>query len=56
MTIESRKKVMAHPKFKEIFEPYTSAIGIDQRPQLPDWEIFSLKYPGILPVDYAQER
>jgi len=29
LAMKSRKQVMEHPKFKELFEPYATAIGID---------------------------
>jgi ubiquitin-protein ligase len=35
--MESREQVMSHDKFKQIFEPYASAIGIDKEQNLPEW-------------------
>jgi len=35
--IKSREKVLSHDKFKEIFEPYAAAIGIDKEQDLPEW-------------------
>jgi ubiquitin-conjugating enzyme E2 J2 len=35
--IKSRKDVLEHPKFKEIFAPYADAIGINEEQNVPEW-------------------
>lgn len=35
--IDSRKKVLEHPKFQEIFTPYADAIGINNEPKVAEW-------------------
>merc|ERR1712029_320476 len=35
--INSRKEVLEHPKFKEIFGAYADAIGINEEQQVPEW-------------------
>merc|ERR1712029_531510 len=35
--IASRKAVLEHPKFKEIFEPYAEAMGITQEQDVAEW-------------------
>merc|ERR1712113_423763 len=35
--IDSRKKVLEHPKFKEIFGAYADAIGINEEPKVEEW-------------------
>jgi len=35
--IASRKQVLEHPKFKEIFEPYAEAMGITQEQDVAEW-------------------
>lgn len=43
-TIESREHVLNHEKFKEIFAPYADAIGINKKPEVPEWVGFMDKY------------
>jgi hypothetical protein len=38
--IDSRKLVLEHPKFKEIFEPYAEAMGINQEQDVAEWAGF----------------
>merc|ERR1711976_847924 len=38
--IDSRKLVLEHPKFKEIFEPYAEAMGINQEQDVAEWPGF----------------
>merc|ERR1712029_657408 len=35
--IQSRKDVLEHPKFKEIFGAYADAIGINEEQNVPEW-------------------
>lgn len=35
--IDSAKQVREHPKFKEIFEPYAEAMGINQEQDVAEW-------------------
>jgi len=35
--IKSRKDVLEHPKFKELFAPYADAIGINEEPKVAEW-------------------
>ena len=37
LAMKSRQEVMNSEKFKQIFEPYAKAIGIDQEPQVAEW-------------------
>ena len=34
---ESRQKVLAEPKFQELFAKYADAIGINECPEMPSW-------------------
>lgn len=43
----SRQNVLDHEKYKQIFEPYASAIGIDKEQQLPEWEPIRTKLQEI---------
>jgi len=35
--INSRKEVLEHPKFKELFSQYADAIGINEEGSVPEW-------------------
>lgn len=35
--INSRKQVLEHPKFKEIFTPYAEAMGLNEEPKVAEW-------------------
>ena len=41
--MRSRDHVLNHEKYKEIFEPYAHAIGIDQKPDVPEWGDLAVK-------------
>lgn len=36
--MKSREQVMNHDKFKQIFQSYASAIGIDKEQDIPEWK------------------
>lgn len=38
--IDSRKSVLEHPKFKEIFEPFAEAMGINKESEVPEWAAY----------------
>jgi len=42
--IKSREKVLSHDKFKQIFEPYAAAIGIDKEQEVPEWQPIKEKW------------
>lgn len=35
--------MLDHPKYKEIFETYGDAIGINNPPKIPEWETLELR-------------